>query len=305
MAILKGTLRYDSSTTKMAFYAMGEELLIGGGKKLNDAEIIVYAMMLIKGYRPGKNTSKYTGGLSKLAAITSISSKTIKKAVDGLIEKGMLKKILNGVYVATQNPVKKNYLMVSTSLLMSKVLTVRQKAFILRLAVIKSGIPEDISINNSEIAKVLQISRSSVINTFNVMINTEWTGVWRERFKDLTDSEEIKWIFSIGEEVVINFDMIHSLVTRELNEELENFRSIEAKSISNKKFEDIVNNEPDNLWLKVHGKTSDKKRKLINALEDLRSSNIISNKKAEVLLKYIHQSRLSYVREFINSIKED
>jgi Mn-dependent DtxR family transcriptional regulator len=301
MARLTGTLRYNAKVAKMAFYAMNEDHLLDTDERLDDGEIIIYALIFIKGYSNRKRQSRYTGGITKLAAMSAMRWHAVKEALDALEAKGLIKKTKDA-FVSIKPRPKKNYLMVSSAILMSKVLSVQQKAFILRLAAIKASSQEDVIVNNTEIASILQVHRNTVSNTFNQMISVKWNKVWNDKFSDLASTRETAWITIQSSEVVINFDILHMLVTRELNEELIDYRQKEMRSISNKKIHEVTANDPDNIWLKVHGKTTEKKRKIINDIEELRADGVISTEKAITLLNYVLQSRLSYVKDYIEKI---
>ncbi|MCK5788522.1 MAG: hypothetical protein KAH32_05965 [Chlamydiia bacterium] len=284
MAKLKGTLRYNAKETSLAFFSMSTEYLLTSEDRLGDSEIVIYALILIKGYLHDKTYSKYTEGITSLAAMSTMSWHSVDRALGGLITKGMLRKKGKN-YISTTPKQSSKHLMVSSAMLMSKKLTVPQKAFILRLAAIKESVPGDVLINNSEIAVILDVHRSTVVNTLSTM---EKSGIWHKQ-----------WITTENEQLVVDFDILQELVSDELNDELLHYREEEVKNIS---FKDIISDDPDNLWLKVHGKTSNKKRRLINDLETLRVRGVITISKANKLLEYIRQSRLSYVQQFIDNI---
>ena len=291
MASLTGTLRYDATTTKLAFYAMSEAYLIDNDDLLSDAEIVVYATILIKGWRKGQR-SVYTQGVSKLSAYTNIERHTVDTALGGLVERHLLKKTADG-YASVGPKFKRNYLMISSAILMSKILKVKQKALILRLAAIKSHSDKDVIITYSEIAHRTDGDPSTVRGTLKLLSETEWEVLWKNTYDIFVSFEDTQWIYKEADELVIDFGILHELVYKELGEELANYR---ATDIQNKH---TLGKDPDSGWLAISGKITDKKRDLINRIDKLRLNGNISLSKAKVLVKYLGESRLSYVKSYV------
>jgi len=258
---------------EMAQYAALDVESFMSDTQLTNAEIVIYGYLLVSYYNPEEGRIKFTDSVRVLAALVNISRKTTAEALDGLVDKKMLKKVKAGYLDA--NPGKKKYIAVPKEFLLTTKLTTSQKAFLLRLAALKkAGVVKETKITQKELAENMKVSTSHISHTLVKLLDDIPT-----------------WINVYEGMIVINYHKITRMAVNEFIEYYEQSIKDVVRLPTRLQLEFKVNTS-------VTKKPSEAKMELINQYDLLRhEADPVQLMKAK---RYIMQSRLTLARKILN-----
>ncbi|MCK5788333.1 MAG: hypothetical protein KAH32_05015 [Chlamydiia bacterium] len=268
---IKGNFNADVKGKKVQFAALEVMNLINDKgvvteSSLTDAEIVIYAYILIVGFRGNERRVVFDESVRFLSGVLNIDRGTTKKALLTLEEKKMLTKMEAG-YTTPPGKKNKKYLIVMRPFLLSTDLTTGQKAFLLRIAALQEGghLTSQV-VTNKEISDRLDITTRTVSSTLKKLVDTN-----------------VSWMSVENGQVTIDYTTLKLEVAENLATRVEEH---ERNLSSGLQIEYNVNN---------HAKRKPRKKKaaLILRIEALRANKYADTLIIGVIVKYINQSRLS------------
>lgn len=280
---LVGDFNLNVKGKKVQFAALEIERLIGASgvvteSSLNDAEVVIYAYILMAGYRKSEKRVIFDESIRYLASVLTISKQRVQNTLKSLAAKGLLKKIKAG-YAGITSKKKQRYLVVMKPFLLSTVLSTSQKAFLLRLAALQEGgyITGEEVTTNTELSDRLNITTKTIATTLKKLHATD-----------------VSWMKIVDDKLIIDYYMLKVEVADNLADRVEGYeRDIDTRL----QLEFRVNTTATR-------KPSKKKSGLILQLDELRKNPAADMFAIGVAVKYLNQSRLTLAINILDKEEE-
>jgi len=289
---IRGSMNENAKETNVQYTKVQNHKLIttkktGESGVLTDQEIVIYAFIGMTSYNFRTKRTIYKGPLNRLAVALSISKAKVKESIEGLIKKGMLKKVYTG-YEIIGTRLKGDYIMVKKTFLITKILTTSQKAFLLRVdALRREGIIKEDRISNNQLGPLLNVSKEAVRKTLNTIL-----------LKQKEDT--LKWIMLEDGEVLVDYSLLDFAVASDLSEEVVDYRVKEASKP--KVYVPEKKNVP--MTQKKILKVNERRAVALARMEQLLNEKIVTEKKYKTLVKYMNDGRMSLLENTLDKIEE-
>jgi len=245
---------------------------------LTNEEIVLYGYMALDSYvkEDSRKLCKKTDW--ELSVNLTIDIRTVKDKVKSLETKGMVKKLGNGTYEILGERLKGDYVMVTRSFLISRLLTTAQKAFLLRLdALRREGFMIGDKISQSKVAALLFMGTPAISKLLSKMVSKN---------KDF----EIQWAYKEDKDIVVDYDALRAIVENELIEEVVEYRNKEYIRL---------HNTTQNVRYGII-KTTKKRKELLDRLDILIDNKTIAEDRAKyIFTHYIKKGLLKRAKEMI------
>ncbi|MCK5787504.1 MAG: hypothetical protein KAH32_00690, partial [Chlamydiia bacterium] len=189
---IKGKMNFEASKGDKFAKFMNDKLVLGDDI-LTNTEIVVYGYMLFGSYQHGSKRNIFKKSPGYIATSVVVDPRSVEKALGGLVEKKMLKKIKAGYEIIGER-LRGDYVMVTKEFLISTQLTTAQKAFLLRVdALRREGLIKDNTISYSGLATLLTVSQPLISKTVKKLLGKDY---------------QVKWIYTKDTTVVIDYDKL-------------------------------------------------------------------------------------------------
>jgi len=293
----KGSFDYKPEGKIHRFAAMEVSELIHKPDKmptnyraLTNVEIVVYGYIITTYYDKRSRRVLFNDTINLLADYINIDEHSVSKAINSLLDLGMLIQLKGGI--TAKKTSKKNYIAVPQAFLVSPIVTTAQKAFILRIAALKKeGAITEVEVTGTSIAKEINSAESTV----------------RKSIKSLIGVEDAPWLTLSDNILTVDYDYLKEMVINDFVD----YYLHDKKHTRSKKH--VAKGERLKTQLQVkYGinnkakrKGSERKRKLILKLEELKKHHLAD--KVELLRaeKYIKQSRLTNAEKILINVEKD
>jgi len=245
---------------------------------LTNEEIVIYGYMALDSYvkEDSRKLCKKTDW--ELSVNLTIDVRTIKDKIQSLEIKGMVKKLKSGVYEILGERLKGDYVMVTRSFLISRLLTTAQKAFLLRLdALRREGLMTGDKISQSKVAALLFMGTPAISKLLSKMVSKN-------------EGLEIAWAYREDNDIVVDYEALRAIVENELVEEIVEYRNKEYIRL---------HNTSQNIRYGII-KTTKKTKELLDRLDVLVDNKTITEERAKyIFTHYIKKGLLKRAKEMI------